>query len=161
MDTHAELYEQDFYAWTQEQATLLDARQFGALDIPHVREEVLSLGRSEQRELSHRLTRLVEHLLKLHLAARFLPEDFHRAARGWRNTVTAQRLELAKVLRANPSLCPTVPGELAEAYEVARLDVDTALAMEEDVIPLVCPWSAEQVLDATFWPEGEMAEGVP
>lgn len=157
MDTPPELYAQDFYAWTQEQATLLDARQFAALDIPHLIEEVLSLGQSEQRELYHRLTRLVEHLLKLHLAARFLPHDFHRAARGWRNTVKAQRLELAKVLRANPSLRPTVPGELAEAYAVARLEADTALTLEEDVIPLVCPWSAEQVLDRDFWPEGASA----
>ncbi len=153
MNTPPALYDQDFYAWTQEQATLLDARQFAALDLPHLIEEVVALGQSEQRELYHRLTRLLEHLLKLHLAARFLPHDFHRAGRGWRNTVRAQRLELAKVLRANPSLRPTVPAELADAYAVARLEVDTALALEEDVIPLLCPWSAEHVLDPAFWPE--------
>lgn len=148
MLTPATLYDQDFYAWTQQQAARLDARQFAALDIPHLVEEVVSLRQSEQRALSHRLTRLIEQLLKLHL-----PHDLHRAGRGGRNTVTAPRLELATVLRANPSWRPTVPAELADAYAVPRLEVDTALALEEDVIPLLCPWSAEQVLDAAFWPE--------
>jgi hypothetical protein len=145
-------YAHDFYLWTQEQAALLDAQQFAALDIPHLIEEVLSLGQSEQRELYHRLTRLLEHLLKLSLAARFLPQDLSRAGRGWRNTVKAQRLEIVKVLRANPSLRPMVPAEIADAYAVARLEVDTALPLEEHAIPLVCPWTSAQVLDDAFWP---------
>ncbi len=147
------LYEHDFFLWTQEQATLLRKGTVVDLDWSNLAEEIESLGKSEQREVYHRLTRLLEHLLKLHLAACLLPQDMIRAGRGWRNTVKVQRLEVTKVLRANPSLRATVPLEIAEAYAVARLEVDTALAIEEHMIPAVCPWTVEQVLDHEFFPE--------
>src|SRR5437879_1345129 len=59
-----DLYNEDFYAWTQEQAALLEARQFAALDIPNLVEEVTSLGVSDRRALTSHLIRLVMHLLK-------------------------------------------------------------------------------------------------
>jgi hypothetical protein len=68
MPNHPTAYETDFYAWTQEQARLLDARQFDAPDIPHLVEEITSLGKSAQRELYSRLSVLLTHLLKLHYA---------------------------------------------------------------------------------------------
>jgi hypothetical protein len=153
MSTNTDLYEQDFYRWTQEQAGLLDARQFDALDIPHLVEEITSLGKSEQRELYTRLSLLLTHLLKLHIAAQCLPHDLSRAGRGWRTTVKTQRLGVAKVLRENPSLLPAVPTELADAYEIARLETAAALEVEEDTVPTGCPWTAAQVLDGDFWPE--------
>ena len=99
MHTNAELYEQDFYAWTQAQAALLEGRQFDALDLPHLVEEITSLGKSEQRQLYDRLIVLLTHLLKLHRAAQTLPRDLERAGRGWRTTVKTQRLRVQKVLR--------------------------------------------------------------
>jgi len=36
METQTNLYEQDFYLWTQERETTLGAREFEALDIPHL-----------------------------------------------------------------------------------------------------------------------------
>lgn len=145
-------YDHDFYAWTQEQARLLEARQFDALDIPHLVAEMTSLGKSEQREVYHRLRTLVEPLLKLALAAQHTPQSLQRAARGWRTTVKTQRLEVAKVLRANPSLRPAVPAELADAYAVARREATAALEIEEATASDTCPWTAAQVLDPDFWP---------
>jgi hypothetical protein len=46
-------YEQDFYAWTQEQARMLRAGALAHLDIPNLVEEIESMGRSEKRELVH------------------------------------------------------------------------------------------------------------
>jgi uncharacterized protein DUF29 len=153
MPNHPPAYETDFYAWTQEQARLLDARQFDALDIPHLVEEITSLGKSEQRELYSRLSVLLTPLLTLRYAALARPEDLRRAGRGWRATVTTQRLSMAKILRENPSLQPTIPAELADAYAVAQVEAATALEMEDARMPETCPWSAVQVLDANFWPE--------
>ena len=45
------LYDQDFYAWTQEQANLLHNRLFSNLDISHLEEELRIMGASEKREL--------------------------------------------------------------------------------------------------------------
>jgi hypothetical protein len=153
MRSNTELYGQDFYAWTQEQAARLDARQFDALDLPHLVEEITALGKSEQRELYTRLSGLLTHLLKLHLAAQERPADLQRAGRGWRTTVKTQRLDVAKVLRENPSLRRTVPEELADAYTVARIEAAGDLDLDETALPAACPWTAAQVLDTDFWPE--------
>ena len=153
MSTKPALYEQDFYAWTQEQAALLEARQFAALDIPNLVEEITSLGKSEQRELVHRLEPLLEHLVKLTIAAERLPHDLQRARRLWRITVKTQRVKVAQVLRDNPSLRPTVPQAVADAYAVARLEAAAALDLDEATIPETCPWTPDEVLKADFWPE--------
>jgi hypothetical protein len=51
MSTNAELYAQDFYAWTQTQATVLTARDVDALDFEPLVEEIPSLGISERHAL--------------------------------------------------------------------------------------------------------------
>ena len=58
------LYESDFYGWTELQAKALATRQVEALDWQNLREEIISLGKQEYRELVSRLTVLVGHLLK-------------------------------------------------------------------------------------------------
>jgi hypothetical protein len=153
MRTNADLYHQDWYAWTQEQAALLQAGCFDRLDIPHLIEELHDVGASEPRELYHRLIVLVTHLLKLHVASQHLPYAYERARRGWQTTCRTQRLHVAKVLRRSPSLRPTVPSEVADAYAVARLEAAVALAVDEASVPLACPWTVAQILDDAFWPE--------
>ena len=44
MSTHS-LYDNDFYAWTVEQAKLLGHQQWDQLDLPNLIEEIESLGR--------------------------------------------------------------------------------------------------------------------
>jgi hypothetical protein len=41
-------YDTDFYAWTQAQVDALRAKDWAALDLPHVIEEIADLG-NEQR----------------------------------------------------------------------------------------------------------------
>ena len=152
MRTKAALYDQDFYAWTQEQATLLREGAVQDLDLLHLAEEIESLGKSEQRELYNRLRRLLRHLLKLHVAAQRLPGDLERVGRGWRLTVKVQRVDLEKLLRENPTLWHLVPDELADAYIVARLEAAGDLRLDEAALPPTCPWKLEDVLDTDFWP---------
>ena len=66
MQTNAELYEQDFYQWTQEQAALLREGAWHDLDVTNLAEEVESLGKSDRRALGSHLRNLVLHLLKWH-----------------------------------------------------------------------------------------------
>ena len=56
-------YEEDFYAWILAQAQLLKARQFEALDLDHLIDEVESLARQERRLVQHRLEQLLTHLI--------------------------------------------------------------------------------------------------
>ena len=153
-------YEQDLYAWAHEQASLLRQGAWPALDVEHLIEEIEDVGHSQQDKLASHLLVLLTHLLKLRLAATHLPQDYARAARGWRLTCRAQRLQITKVLRRNPRLRPTVPEELVDAYAIARLEAAQALDIEEALVPEPCPWDHAQVLAADFWP-GEVQESHP
>lgn len=72
--TPSDLYDQDFYAWANEQETLLRAGKLSAADIDHIAEETESIGKTEKRELISRLTVLLQHLLKW----RYQPFQNHR-----------------------------------------------------------------------------------
>jgi hypothetical protein len=153
MSRNTALYDEDFYAWTQEQAALVRAGAVHALDLGHLAEEIEDMGHSQQDKLASHLLVLLTHLLKLALTARAFPQDYARAERGWRLTCRAQRLQIAKVLRRNPRLRRTVPEELEDAYQVARLEVMQALELEESLVPESYPWEEEQILTADFWPD--------
>ena len=49
-----DLYEIDFYVWTQEQARLLRERRWTDLDLNNLVDEVASVGKSEKREIESR-----------------------------------------------------------------------------------------------------------
>lgn len=67
---NASTYDDDFFAWTQEQAALLrrlPAAMAGIdVDLEHVAEEIEDLGKRDLREVESYLKRLFEHLIKLH-----------------------------------------------------------------------------------------------
>jgi hypothetical protein len=62
--SNAHLYDDDFYAWANEQAALLRAGRLSEADLEHIAEEIESMGRTEKRELISHLTVLLGHLLK-------------------------------------------------------------------------------------------------
>jgi hypothetical protein len=64
MSPNTELYSQDLYAWTQEQAALLREGALQKLDRANLIEEIEDLGRSARQELRSYLEGLVLHLLK-------------------------------------------------------------------------------------------------
>lgn len=150
-------YDQDLYAWTQEQAALLREGAWSTIDVAHLIEEIEDVGHSQRDAVASHLVILLTHLLKLLMAARLQPHTFGRTSRGWRQSCQAQRLQIAKRLRRNPSLQRFVPEECAEAYVIARIEAAIALEVEERQVPETCPWTPEQVLAMDFWPEAGTA----
>jgi hypothetical protein len=146
MRTNAELYDHDFYAWTQEQAALLRKGAMQDLDLANLAEEIESLGKSQHRELGSRLDVLVLHLLKWSYQPR-------ERSGSWRSTIRTQRRELRRLLQQNPSLRPLVPDAVADGYPDACLDAGDETGLPPATFPATCPWTPEQVLDADFWPE--------
>ena len=53
------LYDEDFYAWANEQAALLRSGRLAEADIAHIAEEIESMGKTEKRELTNRLAVLL------------------------------------------------------------------------------------------------------
>jgi len=139
-------YEQDVVAWANEQAALLRAGKLSAIDIEHIAEEIEDVGRSEKRELASRMAVLLAHLLKWE----YQPE---RRGSSWERTIKAQRRALYAALDETPSL----RASLTDSNWIARTWADAMTkAVEEtrlDVFPETCPWSMEQALDLTFFPE--------
>src|SRR5712691_10351974 len=150
MSTNAELYEQDFYAWTQHQAAVLRAQKWHDLDYDNLAEEVESLGKSQQNALESRLERLVLHLLKW----RYQPDKRVRG-HSWEDTIREQRRRTSRLLSQNPSLSPTVPIVLTESYSYVRQRAQLESRLPLSTFPETCPWTAAQILDDDFWPEGE------
>jgi hypothetical protein len=140
------LYDIDFYAWANEQATLLRAGKLSNADIQNVAEEIESIGKNEKRELVSRLTILLLHLLKW----RFQP-----GLRGnsWRYTIKVQRRDLARHLDDNPSLAAQLSAVLADAYVSAILLAAGETGLPEATFPEQCPWAYQQVADPDFWPD--------
>ena len=91
------LYDEDFYAWANEQAALLRSGRLAEADIAHIAEEIESMGKTEKRELINRLKVLLMHLLKWQLQPTF-------QGNSWRLTIEEQRREVVDHLADNPSL---------------------------------------------------------
>jgi hypothetical protein len=144
-------YDADFYTWTREQTEALRRKDWAALDVDHLAEEIADLGQSIENAIESHLERLLLHLLKY----RYDPAQ--RPRRGWRLTIRHARREIARRLRKNPGLQHHPERYLAEAYRHARADAPDAMRLPPATFPEACPWAVEQVLDADFWPEGEGA----
>ncbi len=147
------LYERDFYAWATEQAALLRAGRLAEADLENIAEEIESMGRSEKRELTNRLRVLLTHLLKW----RHQPV---LRSKSWRNTIAVQRDDVADHLADNPTLKDKLPAALSSAYRKAVLEAATETGIDSSAFPSACPWTYEQIMDATFWPEETVQEGV-
>lgn len=142
------LYEQDFYAWANQQAALLRAGQLSAADIENIAEEIESMGKTEQRELENRLTVTLLHLLKW----QFQPG---RRGASWQATIRVQRRDLARHIGRNPSLKPEIAEAITYAYENAKIEAAAETGLPEVTFSSVCPWSFEQIMDDRFWPGEE------
>jgi hypothetical protein len=106
-------YDEDFALWSSEQAALLRAGDLDTLDRENLAEEIESLGRSDRREIEHRLTVLLVHLLKW----RFQPEQ---QKGGWKATIRGQRVGIAKIIGESPSLRRHPSAVLDDEYRTAR-----------------------------------------
>ena len=146
MGVDMQLYERDFYAWTQEQATLLRAGRLEQLDAGHLAEEIEALGRQERRELVNRLGILLGHLLKW----QFQPQ---LRGKSWQATIIEQRQDIQELIAESPSLKSYLAEAMEKAYRKGLLLVvrETPLSLQD--LPDQCPYTFEQVMDPNFYPE--------
>jgi hypothetical protein len=146
MGTNTELYDKDFFAWTQTTAALLRAAKIYEIDLEVLAEEVESLGRSDRRAFRSEIQRLIMHLLKW----RYQPSE---RSGSWRSSIRNARTEIQEILDDSPSLRSQVPTLLAQRYPKGREDALDETGLHESVLPHDCPWTVEQILDDHFWPE--------
>jgi hypothetical protein len=139
----ASLYEEDFYAWTQQQAELLRRLPVvgNEIDLEHIAEEIEDLGRSDLRAAQSLCEHIVEHFLKLEYSGLEQPADH------WRDEIVEWRLQLDKILTRSIE----AKLDLADRYRAAlrllrRLERDVPGLMSR--LPRSCPYTLEQIVGA-------------
>jgi hypothetical protein len=134
------LYDQDFYAWTQQQVELLRSGQLDRLDIENLIEEIDSLGKQQRQELRNRLGVLLGHLLKW----RYQPEA---RSKSWVATIREQRREIRELLDDNPSLKPYLGEAISKSYlkGVDLVDRETPIPLVS--LPQDCPFSDVEIFE--------------
>ncbi len=134
------LYEQDFYLWTQTVVHQLKENNFNEIDIPNLIEEIESMGRSERRELKSRLIVLLMHLLKW----QYQPE---KRSESWRSTISEQRICIETLLEDSPSLQPLLAEVFADCYQKARLKASDETGIKLNFFPQESPFTLEETLE--------------
>ena len=90
-------YDEDLYAWSQDQAARLRASRPARIDWSHVAEEIESLGKSDRRSLKSDLKVVIEHLIKWRYQAQ-------KRKSGWRSTINEHRDRIERIIEDSPSL---------------------------------------------------------
>ena len=152
-----DLYEHDFFAWTQLQARELRrfarARPNLPLDLEHLAEEIADLGKEQRNALRSWTVRIIEHLLLLEHSPAEAPR------RGWIDEIVGFRDEIEA--RLTPTLRRDLARQLPRLYERARRRLARKLELHgeaDDLSPLPerSPYTLEQVL-GDWWPDLEEA----
>src|SRR5689334_16575291 len=141
MSTPTTLYDQDFYAWTQEQAALLREGAVQELDLVNLAEEIESLGISQKHALASHLKTVMMHLLKWHYRPR------GRLTRHtWQSRIINARDEIATILEDLPGLQQELPRLFERRYPAARRLAHAETGLPLATFPRDCPWQLAEVL---------------
>ena len=137
-----QLYDQDLQLWIEQTISQLKNREFDSLDIEHLIEELIDLGKSEKNALK-----------SIQFDA---PETMKRS---WYSSVIEHRQRVLDNLADTPSLQSFLAEAIEKAYgdgrklaikegKLAKLGVRVP---QENEYPLICPFSIEQILDEDFY----------
>lgn len=138
-------YERDFNLWLEQTVALLKARDFDALDLDHLIDELESMSKRDRREISNRLKVLLIHLLKW----RYQPE---KQTRSWDMTIWNNRQEIEQILEDSPSLRSYPVDILEKIYASARQGAAKETGLLISYFPDGCPFTIQDILDPDFMP---------
>jgi hypothetical protein len=135
------LYDDDFYAWTQQQAAVLRGlpATSNQLDAALVAEEIEDLGRSEVRTAQSLCEHIIEHFLKLEYSGLTEPADH------WRDEIVEWRLQLDKTLTRSIIAKLDLPDRYRAARRLVRRQERTTPGLMAR-LPAECPYSLDQII---------------
>lgn len=148
-----DLYETDFYAWTQQQAAKLRCLEEQAvnldLDLPRLAEEVEDLGKAERNAVRSQVRRIIEHCLKLEHSRSDRPRG------QWKASIIEARAEISDRLTA--TLSRDIEQRLPILYGQARDKAGNDLRAQDeadaaDALPASCPYSPDDLLRDGWYP---------
>jgi len=139
----------DLYSWAVEQAALLRAGRLAEVDALNLAEEIDDVGNEQYDKLESAIRVILLHLLKW-------DHQPKRRSRSWWLSIQVQRNKVGKVLRKNPGLKPHIDEAVAESYADARLQAAVQMHLDEENIPLRCPYSWNEIMERPIrWPPAD------
>ncbi|MBD2568902.1 DUF29 domain-containing protein [Anabaena lutea] len=149
------LYNHDLQLWIEQTIQQLQNHEFGTLDIEHLIEELVDLGKSEKNALKSNIKILLAHLLKLKIQHN-VPDSMKAS---WYSSIVEHRQRVIDNITDTPSLKTFLTEAVEKAYPDARklaikegkLAKFGVRVLEESEYPLMCPFSIEQILDEDFY----------
>jgi hypothetical protein len=149
-----DLYREDYYAWTRDQAgalrRLAETRPNADVDWANLIEEVEDLGSDRRDAVRSQLRRVMEHCLKLGHSSAQDPR------RGWSNSVDDARAKasdkLTKSMRRE--LEPQLDHLYAQVLRRVRRDLEAYGETDAAAaLPPGCPFTFDQLIDPDWYPE--------
>ncbi|MBE9126554.1 MULTISPECIES: DUF29 domain-containing protein [unclassified Coleofasciculus] len=149
------LYDRDLQLWIEQTIQQLQNHEFESLDIEHLIEELVDLGKSERNTLKSNLKILLAHLLKLKIQ-HDVPDSMKAS---WYSSVVEHRQRVLDNLTDAPSLKSFLVEAVEKTYPDGRkvaikegiLAKFGVRVPEESEYPIMCPFSVEQILDEDFY----------
>jgi hypothetical protein len=155
-------YDEDFVAWSQQQAEALRAAARGGskkvIDWQNLAEEIEGLGISQRPALGSQIRRIIQHLLKLEYSLASEPR------RGWEDSIADARIEIEDLFERSSSLRQEVPREIEKQTRHAVRLAIRALEQHGEIDAAMtarvraASYTDDQVLGDWF-PEEPPAEG--
>lgn len=138
-----DLYEQDFFAWTQAQAEALRARDrnSNAIEWERVAEEIEDMGKSQLHSLESLVVRIIQHLHYLRATRDKNP------VRRWKREIEGWRAQLRR--KITPTQSAALLAELDELHRLGAHEARRWAKEDEpwfDEIDLELRWSWEEIM---------------
>ncbi len=144
-----DLYDTDFYGWTQRQAGLLRAGRLDRADIDNIAEEIDGLGRAQASALRSAYRLIAMHLLEMMLQ----PE---KATPSWTTTIVRERLNVEQDYDDSPGLKPRRAELFAKAYAAARREAAAETGLPLGRFPVDPPFTVDEAEADGFWPSEDL-----
>ena len=149
-----DLYERDFFAWTEDQARRLRALDGdNRIDAERIAEEIQDLGRNDRRALATHLMRALQHFAQ----AAMVVSDEPRAH--WLAEASDHLVDARALVGDSPSLVNRV--DLERIWRTALKEANTKLRLyghPELPRDLPLPFTLEALLDEELEPEDAQAQ---
>ncbi|MCJ2124856.1 DUF29 domain-containing protein [Methylobacterium sp. J-077] len=136
-------YQDDFYAWTQEQGARLRAGAVTGIDRENLAEEMESLGRTQFAGLVSALREVLATMLTV---------DHRSSPHSRRDAIdiAMHRNHVSDELHDSPSLKNRLCDAVGRAYRCARLEAADTTGLALRHFPEACPYTYQDIMDRPF-----------
>src|SRR5215218_2046377 len=117
-------YEDDCYAWANQQAERLRRGEWSKLDALNLAEEIEDVGRELYDKLESAFRIILLHVLKW-------DHQSERGTRSWAGSIKVHRLDAGALLDKHPGLKPRADEAIRDAYRRARIKAAAETGLDE------------------------------